>query len=197
MDLGRDAFTVTYDVERVDVEAIMRRIRGLGFRPERTTEPSDQAQARAYDLAELPAPIADALSRARASNRLTLVDFYADWCGPCKVLETTVLGDPRVEEALAKYELIKVDTDKQVEPADYFNVVGLPTLVVLDATGVELYRVEGMIEAEELAQRLSELTAPESSVRGTVRRCSLGGRPPSDHVEERRIGHRTGNDPAR
>jgi len=162
MDLGRDAFTITYDADQVDVEAIMCRIRGLGYKPERAAEPTGEAKAAAYDLGEVPAPVSDALSRARASNRLTLIDFYATWCGPCKVLETTVLGDPRVQDVLGEYELIKVDTDKQVEPADYFNVVGLPTLVVLDTAGAELYRVEGMVEVEELAQRLSQLAASDA-----------------------------------
>ena len=159
MDLGRDAFTITYDADEVGVEAIMRRIRGLGYQPERAAQPSGQPKAATDHRGEIPAPVGDVVSRARAADRLTLVDFYAAWCGPCKVLETTVLGDPRVQEVLGKYELVKVDTDEQVEPADYFNVVGLPTLVVLDATGAELYRVEGMVEVEELAQRLADLAA--------------------------------------
>ena len=162
MDLGRDAFTITYDQDRVTVEAIMRRIRGLGYKPERAAEAPDEPRAAAYDLDDVPAPVSEALSRARASNRLTLIDFYAVWCGPCKLLETRVLGDPRVQEVLGEYEFVKVDADKQVEPSDYFNVVGLPTLVVLDAAGAEVYRLEGMVEAEELARRLGQLAASNS-----------------------------------
>ncbi len=95
------------------------------------------------------------------TNRLTLIEFYAAWCGPCKVLESRILGDPRVREALEEFEFVKVDTDRHVEPSDYFKVVGLPTLVVLDSGGREIYRREGMIEADELARTLNQLVASQ------------------------------------
>ncbi len=159
MDLGRDAFTITYDPVRVDAEAIMLRIRGLGYRPEKAAEAAGEPRAAAYDPDTVPEPVSDALARARAANRLTLIDFYAEWCGPCKVLESTVLGDPRVRDVLEEYEFVKVDSDRHVEPSDYFNVVGLPTIVVLDPGGREVYRREGMVDAAELAQTLSQLAA--------------------------------------
>ena len=157
LDLGRDAFMVTYDPGRVDVEAIMLRIRGLGFRPEKAADASSEPQVVLSDRDAVPEPVGDALARARTTNRLTLIEFYAAWCGPCKVLESRILGDPRVREALGEFELVKVDTDQHVEPSDYFKVVGLPTLVVLDSGGREIYRREGMIEADELARTLNQL----------------------------------------
>ena len=159
MDLGRDAFTITYDPVRVDAEAIMLRIRGLGYRPEQAAEAAREPRAAAYDLDTVPAPVSEALARARTANRLTLIDFYAEWCGPCKVFESTVLGDPRVRDVLEEYEFVKVDSDRHVEPSDYFNVVGLPTIVVLDSEGREVYRREGMVDATELAETLSQLSA--------------------------------------
>ena len=51
-----------------------------------------------------------------------------------------------------------MDTDRYVEPSDYFKVVGLPTLLVLDPRGEEIYRLEGMVEAEELARKLSQFS---------------------------------------
>ncbi len=159
MDLGRDAFTVKYDPARVEVDAIMLRIRGLGYEPQQATEPASERRAAKHATAAVPAPVSDALPRARTTNRLTLIDFYAAWCAPCKVLESTVLADPRVREALEVYVFVKVDTDHLVDTSDYFNVVGLPTMVVLDSGGREIYRREGMVEADELAQALSRLAA--------------------------------------
>ena len=159
MDLGRDAFTITYDPARVDVESIMLRIRGLGYKPEKAAEGPGEPRAGTHDPGTVPIPVADALTRAQKTNRLTLIEFYASWCSPCKVLERTVLGDPRVRDVLGKYEFVKVDTDQHVRPSDYFNVVGLPTLIVLDPGGTEVYRHEGMVEAEELARRLGQLAA--------------------------------------
>ncbi len=161
MDLGHDAFAVTYDPGRVDVEAIMLRIRGLGFRPEQAPDATSEPRVALSLHDVVPEPVHDALARARTTNRLTLIDFYAAWCGPCKVLESQVLGDARVREVLEEFELVKVDTDRHVEPSDYFNVFGLPTLVVLDSGGREIYRREGMIEADELARTLNQLVASE------------------------------------
>ena len=110
-----------------------------------------------WTAAVAPPPVGDALVRARATNRLTLIDFYAAWCGPCQELDRTVLADSRVREALEEYEFVKVDTDRHVEPSDHFDVVGLPTMVVLDSSGREVYRWVGMIEADELARTLSQL----------------------------------------
>ena len=157
MDLGRDAFTITYDPVQLDVETIVLRIRGLGYRSEQAPAATGEARRTAYDPDTVPAPVSNALARARTEKRLTLIDFYASWCGPCKVLESTVLGDPRVRAALDEYEFVKVDTDQHVEPADYFNVVALPTIVVLDSEGKEIYRREGMVDAAELARTLSQL----------------------------------------
>ncbi len=159
MDLGRDAFTISYDPVQMDAEAIMLRIRGLGYRPQKAAEATAEPRAAAYDPDAVPAPVSDALARARTANALTFVEFYAAWCGPCKVLENTVLVDPRVRDALEGYEFVKVDSDRHVEPADYFNVVGLPTIVVLDAEGREIYRREGMVDAAELAEALRRLAA--------------------------------------
>ncbi len=161
MDLGRDAFTVTYDPGRVDIEAIVLRIRGLGYIPEKAPDATAEPRVVPFDRGAVPEPVRDALARARTTNRLTLINFSAAWCGPCRVLESRVLPDSRVLAALEGFELVKVDTDRHVEPSYYFEVVGLPTLVVLDSTGREIYRHEGMIEADELAQKLTQLVASE------------------------------------
>ena len=91
-----------------------------------------------------------------------LIEFYASWCAPCKVLEAQVLTDPRVHDALERFDLLKLDTDEEVETSDHYGIVGLPTMIVLDPDGAEIYRVEGLIEADELARELQELAMPAS-----------------------------------
>ncbi len=89
------------------------------------------------------------------------MDFYAAWCGPCKVLEDEILVDPQVQKALERYTFLKVDTDQYVKPSVWFQVFVLPTLLVLDSKGAERYRLVGIIDAETLAQKLTLLASAD------------------------------------
>lgn len=89
-------------------------------------EQPDAAQADVESPAE-PIPITgtDHFDEVVASYPLVLVDCYADWCGPCKMLEPTI-------EALAAETVAtvaKVDVDQHQELAQRFGVRGVPTLV--------------------------------------------------------------------
>jgi thioredoxin len=62
-------------------------------------------------------------------NKPTLIDFYADWCGPCKMLE------PILEELAEEYEdkinIFKVDVEKEMQLAVTFGAMSLPTLLFI------------------------------------------------------------------
>jgi|APHM01.1.fsa_nt_gi thioredoxin len=76
---------------------------------------------------------------------VVLVDFYADWCGPCKMLEPTV-------EALAAETdatVAKVDIDATQSLAEQFNVQGVPTLLLF-VGGEPVERVVGVKDKESL-----------------------------------------------
>ena len=85
-------------------------------------------------------------------NRPALIDFYAGWCGPCKMLA------PVLEEVSEKYagrvDIYKVDVEQQDELAYLFNVRSIPTLVFIPMNGriqvtqgaVGKPQLEGMIE---------------------------------------------------
>ncbi len=59
---------------------------------------------------------------------LVLVDFYADWCGPCKMI-TPILKDVQ-EEMQDKVKIVKVDVDADGELAQRFDVMSIPTLIL-------------------------------------------------------------------
>ncbi len=109
----------------------------------------------------MPEPVSRALGRARDQGRLVLLDFYADWCAPCKIVEAEILPHPRVKEALAAYIVLRVDVDELPEAVEYFKIAAMPTLLALDSEGRELRRFEGLPEPEELAAQL--LTAARGS----------------------------------
>ena len=72
-------------------------------------------------------------------------------------LEATTLADPRVRSILERFEMIRVDTDETPDAGVYFEIFGLPTLVVVDPEGNERFRHLGMIDAETLAAELAAL----------------------------------------
>ena len=79
------------------------------------------------------------------SNVPVLVDFYADWCGPCKMLSPTV---DEVAEENDDIKVVKVNVDESQEIAVKYQVMSIPTLVVIK-NGNEINRSVGVIDKEE------------------------------------------------
>ena len=65
----------------------------------------------------------ETLENITAENDLTIVDFYADWCGPCKTM------DPILQELSETYKIIKVNVDNHGELANKYGIRGIPTLL--------------------------------------------------------------------
>ena len=74
-----------------------------------------------------------------------LVDFYANWCGPCKMMSSVL------EKAESDIEVIKVDVDKFEKIAQEYGVMSIPTLVLFD-NGKEVKRNIGFISQEQLQE---------------------------------------------
>lgn len=78
-----------------------------------------------------------------------LVDFYADWCGPCKML-APILSD--VKSELGDHvKIVKIDVDKNQAIAAQFQVRGVPTLLLFK-NGKQVWRESGVIQKADLIQ---------------------------------------------
>ena len=81
-----------------------------------------------------------------------LVDFYADWCGPCKMMA------PAVDELAAKFQgralVAKLNTDLAQQTAARFKISGIPTTVVF-SKGAEVKRQSGAVPLRVLEQMLT------------------------------------------
>jgi len=156
MILDRDAFTIEYDGTLTTLDDMYSAILDLGYVPRLASEKVSNADTQVAN-GEVPQPIADALIQARAMSKILLVDFFAEWCLACKALDEQTLSSEKVQSALAGYIFVKVDTDQFPQSAVYYDVVGMPTLLVIDAQGNEAFRSVGSISAADLSKTLESL----------------------------------------
>ncbi len=77
------------------------------------------------------------------SNELTLVDFFADWCGPCKMLI------PNLEKLSDKYNIVKVNVDEFPDLARRYRIMSIPALFLFK-NGEVIDNKIGYQELEEL-----------------------------------------------
>ncbi len=107
-----------------------------------------------------------ALEQAMKNKQPVLLDFYADWCTACKVIESTTLQKPEVQKALENIQMIKVDLTANSHESrallHEFNVVAPPTFIFIDATGreQESLRLVGEVALPTLVSHLSRLLQP-------------------------------------
>jgi thioredoxin 1 len=82
-----------------------------------------------------------------------LVDFYADWCGPCKMMNP-ILKDLKKSMGDA-INIIKVDAEKNADAAIKYNVRGVPTLMLFKG-GQILWQQSGVVRAKQLEQIINQ-----------------------------------------
>ena len=81
------------------------------------------------------------------SDKPVLVDFFAEWCGPCKMMSPILkqVKDTVKQEAT----ILKIDVDKSPQAAQQFQVQGVPTLILFK-NGKPVWRQSGVVQSKEL-----------------------------------------------
>ena len=90
----------------------------------------------------------ESIARARDEHRPVFIDFYADWCQPCRELETKTYSDPEVISLARRFVMLKADLTAADDPAvktlmERYRVRGVPTLVFLRPDGAEMTSLRG------------------------------------------------------
>jgi len=105
----------------------------------------------------------EALESAKANGKPVIIDFYADWCIPCKELDKFTFTNNEVINLSKKYVTLKADlTHFQSEETnkirDKFNIKGVPTIVFIKSDGTEMedIRLVGYEEADKFLKRMQE-----------------------------------------
>jgi thioredoxin 1 len=87
------------------------------------------------------------------SDKPVLIDFFATWCGPCKML-SPILRE--VKESLGdRVSIIKIDVDKNQQVASQYQVRGVPTMILFQ-NGKQLWRQSGVLTKEEIIKTIIE-----------------------------------------
>jgi thiol:disulfide interchange protein DsbD len=122
---------------------------------------SNQVEADAWLTISSPAELDAAFAAAQSAGKPLLLDWYADWCISCKVIEREVLTAAQVASQLRDYRLVRFDITES-NPAqrallDRYQLFGPPAILLFDAKGDEWQdlRVVGEVDAANFADRLS------------------------------------------
>lgn len=85
------------------------------------------------------------------SKKLVMVDFWAVWCGPCRVIAPTV--EELAKEYEGKLKVVKLNTDEHPEIASRYKIMGIPTIIFFK-NGEKLDQVVGAVPKPQLKTKI-------------------------------------------
>ncbi len=122
----------------------------------------------------------EALAAAKAENKMVFIDFYTDWCGPCKMMTRDVFPQKAVGDYMnEKFVCIKLNSEKEgKELADLYKVQYLPTFIVLDTDKKVLLTKTGYEEGQAFINDIDRRIDPNKSPEKLKARYDGGERTP-------------------
>uniref|UniRef100_UPI0025E8F53D thioredoxin domain-containing protein n=1 Tax=Prevotella sp. TaxID=59823 RepID=UPI0025E8F53D len=107
----------------------------------------------------------EAMQAAQKEKKLVFIDFYTDWCGPCKMMSREVFPQKKVGDYFnAKFVCLKLNAEKEgAELAKRYKVKAYPTYVVLDSDGKQRMEASGAMKADEFLDKIESGIDPNRS----------------------------------
>jgi thiol-disulfide isomerase/thioredoxin len=122
-------------------------------------------QATAADL-HWYSTLEEASSAAIKVDKPMFLDFWADWCGPCKQMEKDLYSNEAFARAADGFVLVRINFDKKTALARKYNVEGLPTVVFTDSYGNEFIRHRGFLEVKPFVDLMKALPSDVAEFNG-------------------------------
>ena len=125
---------------------------------------------------------AEGLKAAKAEGKTLFIDFYTEWCGPCKRMARDVFPLKEVGDYMnAKFVCLKIDAEKGegVELAERFGIKAYPTFITVSTDGKELGRREGGMTASQLPVLVERMLDPDLTPARMKERYEGGERTPA------------------
>ncbi len=96
------------------------------------------------------------------STKGAIIDFYADWCIPCKELDASTFKDPKVIKASKNFLTYKANMTKSLSAGvealrNKYKIVGVPTVLIINSKGQEVERITGFVDANKFLKILNRV----------------------------------------
>lgn len=132
-----------------------------------TFSQADSSQSTYFKSIKGLAQLHNNLASATKLEKITMVDFYADWCVACKEMDLNTFNDPTVQQVLKNFTLLRADitandiADKTL--LNKYRVIAPPTILFFDQQGKELtnYRIVGEMGPDQFLLHLRNITADQ------------------------------------
>ena len=102
-----------------------------------------------------------ALAKAKETGQPIMIDFFATWCPPCKMLDKETYTDSKVIDASTNWVMVRIDVDKNESLAGKYGVRSIPTLVLLTPDGKEAARDVGFMPAGRMLAFMEKVQQPK------------------------------------
>lgn len=101
--------------------------------------------------------LSDALKTAKSQNKPVMIDFYTEWCGWCKKLDSDTYADSTVKKLAEDFICVKIDGDKERGLVGKYNISGYPTIIFLSFEGTVIKQFAGYLGPADFAKTMKDV----------------------------------------